>query len=153
MLHLTPQIRWMLRTGPIRTNTTICIGKSVDRAAVLAACRALPSEQRYLPTPTSLQNSWLYSLFGTSTLQGQMTQTYRSACPAMPLPGTNAPKLWTLNPNVSQPMSAMMLQSTDSDGQVLESVCCLLVLNSVTSKPQWTRQPKPRDVIVYNRRN
>ena len=27
-----------------------------------------------------------------------------------------------------------------------ESVCCLLVLDSVTSTPQWIRQPKPRDV-------
>jgi hypothetical protein len=26
-------------------------------------------------------------------------------------------------------------------------VCCLLVLNSVTSTPQWIRQPKPRDVV------
>jgi hypothetical protein len=26
-----------------------------------------------------------------------------------------------------------------------ESVCCLLVLDSVTSTPQWIRQPKPRD--------
>jgi hypothetical protein len=24
-------------------------------------------------------------------------------------------------------------------------VCCLLVLDSVTSTPQWIRQPKPRD--------
>jgi hypothetical protein len=28
-----------------------------------------------------------------------------------------------------------------------ESVCCLLVLDSVTSTPQWIRQPKPRDVV------
>jgi hypothetical protein len=28
-----------------------------------------------------------------------------------------------------------------------ERVCCLLVLNSVTSTPQWIRQPKPRDVV------
>ena len=28
-----------------------------------------------------------------------------------------------------------------------ESVCCLLVLNSVTSTPQWICQPKPRDVV------
>jgi len=27
-----------------------------------------------------------------------------------------------------------------------ERVCCLLVLDSVTSTPQWIRQPKPRDV-------
>jgi hypothetical protein len=26
-----------------------------------------------------------------------------------------------------------------------ESVCCLLVLDSVTSTPQWIRQPKPRE--------
>ena len=26
-------------------------------------------------------------------------------------------------------------------------VCCLLVLDSVTSTPQWIRQPKPRDVV------
>jgi hypothetical protein len=25
--------------------------------------------------------------------------------------------------------------------------CCLLVLDSVTSTPQWIRQPKPRDVV------
>ena len=30
---------------------------------------------------------------------------------------------------------------------VLESVCCLLVLDSVTSTPQWIRQPKPRDGV------
>ena len=29
----------------------------------------------------------------------------------------------------------------------LERVCCLLVLDSVTSTPQWIRQPKPRDVV------
>jgi hypothetical protein len=29
----------------------------------------------------------------------------------------------------------------------LERDCCLLVLNSVTSTPQWIRQPKPRDVV------
>ena len=28
-----------------------------------------------------------------------------------------------------------------------ERESCLLVLNSVTSKPQWIRQPKPRDVV------
>ena len=28
-----------------------------------------------------------------------------------------------------------------------ECVCCLLVLDSVTSTPQWIRQPKPRDVM------
>jgi hypothetical protein len=28
-----------------------------------------------------------------------------------------------------------------------ERVCCLLVLDSVTSTPQWIRQPKPRDVV------
>jgi hypothetical protein len=28
-----------------------------------------------------------------------------------------------------------------------ERVCCLLVLDSVTSTPQWLRQPKPRDVV------
>jgi hypothetical protein len=27
-------------------------------------------------------------------------------------------------------------------------VCCLLVLDSVTSTPQWIRQPKPRDVLI-----
>jgi len=26
-------------------------------------------------------------------------------------------------------------------------VCCLLVLDSVTSTPQWIRQPEPRDVL------
>ena len=26
-------------------------------------------------------------------------------------------------------------------------MCCLLVLNSVTSTSQWIRQPKPRDVV------
>ena len=26
-------------------------------------------------------------------------------------------------------------------------MCCLLVLNSVTSTPQWICQPKPRDVV------
>jgi hypothetical protein len=26
-------------------------------------------------------------------------------------------------------------------------VCCLLVLDSVTSTPQWIRQPKPRGVV------
>ena len=34
-----------------------------------------------------------------------------------------------------------------------ERVCCLLVLDSVTSTPQWIRQPKPRgcvhDVCVF----
>ena len=29
-----------------------------------------------------------------------------------------------------------------------EKVCCLLVLDSVTSTPQWIRQPKPRDVLL-----
>ena len=28
-----------------------------------------------------------------------------------------------------------------------ESVCCLLVLDSVASTPQWIRQQKPRDVV------
>jgi hypothetical protein len=28
-----------------------------------------------------------------------------------------------------------------------ESVCCLLVLDSVTSTPQWIRQPKLRDIV------
>ena len=28
-----------------------------------------------------------------------------------------------------------------------ERVCCLLVLNSVTSTPQWIRQPKPRSCV------
>jgi hypothetical protein len=28
-------------------------------------------------------------------------------------------------------------------------VCCLLVLDSVTSTPQWIRQPKPRDVKQF----
>ena len=28
-------------------------------------------------------------------------------------------------------------------------MCCLLVLNSVTSTPQWIRQPKPRDVKQF----
>ena len=28
-----------------------------------------------------------------------------------------------------------------------ERECCLLVLDSVTSSPQWIRQPKPRDVV------
>ena len=26
-------------------------------------------------------------------------------------------------------------------------MCCLLLLDSVTSTPQWIRQPKPRDVV------
>jgi hypothetical protein len=29
---------------------------------------------------------------------------------------------------------------------MIERECCLLVLDSVTSTPQWIRQPKPRDV-------
>ena len=29
-----------------------------------------------------------------------------------------------------------------------ESVCCLLVLNSVTSTPQWIRQPEAARVVV-----
>jgi hypothetical protein len=29
----------------------------------------------------------------------------------------------------------------------LARVCCLLVLDSVTSTPQWIRQPKPRDFV------
>jgi hypothetical protein len=29
----------------------------------------------------------------------------------------------------------------------VEGACCLLVLDSVTSTPQWIRQPKPRDVV------
>jgi hypothetical protein len=41
----------------------VCVGKSIDRAAVLEACIDVPSEQRYLPVQ-SLQNAWLYSLFG-----------------------------------------------------------------------------------------
>jgi hypothetical protein len=36
---------------------------------------------------------------------------------------------------------------------VVEGVCCLLVLDSVTSTPQWIRQPKPcgcvHDVCVF----
>jgi hypothetical protein len=31
---------------------------------------------------------------------------------------------------------------------ISERECCLLVLDSVTSTPQWIRQPKPRDVSV-----
>jgi hypothetical protein len=31
--------------------------------------------------------------------------------------------------------------------QPRERVCGLLVLNSVTSTPQWIHQPKPRDVV------
>jgi hypothetical protein len=31
-----------------------------------------------------------------------------------------------------------------------ERVCCLLVLNSVTSTPQWIRQPKPCGVVYDN---
>jgi len=30
---------------------------------------------------------------------------------------------------------------------IRKRVCCLLVLDSVTSTPQWIRQPKPLDVI------
>ena len=30
---------------------------------------------------------------------------------------------------------------------IAERECCLLVLNSVTSTPQWIRQPEPRDVV------
>ncbi len=33
-----------------------------------------------------------------------------------------------------------------------ESVCCLLMLNSVTSTPQWIRQPKPCDMMCEYRR-
>jgi hypothetical protein len=33
-------------------------------------------------------------------------------------------------------------------GTRLERVCCLLVLNSVTSTPQWIRQPKPRGSLA-----
>jgi hypothetical protein len=33
----------------------------------------------------------------------------------------------------------------------LERVCCLLVLNSVTSTPQWIRQPKPRVCVIFLR--
>jgi hypothetical protein len=29
-----------------------------------------------------------------------------------------------------------------------ERVGCLFVLDSVTSTPQWIRQPKPRDVVL-----
>ena len=28
-----------------------------------------------------------------------------------------------------------------------ERVCCLLVLDSITSTPQWMRHPKSRDVV------
>ena len=38
----------------------------------------------------------------------------------------------------------IMLANTSAPA-VLERVCCLLALNSVTSTPQWIRQPKPRD--------
>jgi hypothetical protein len=34
-------------------------------------------------------------------------------------------------------------RATQWDGE-----CCLLVLDSVTSPPQWVRQPKPRDIPV-----
>ena len=68
-------IRWLLESPRKRlqhlrspVNTTICAGKSLDRAAVLDACRAVPSEQRYLPVG-SLQHSWLYHLFGGTTLR------------------------------------------------------------------------------------
>jgi hypothetical protein len=36
-------------------------------------------------------------------------------------------------------------RSMTGKGSSGERVCCLLVLNSVTSTPQWIRQPKPRD--------
>jgi len=32
-----------------------------------------------------------------------------------------------------------------------ERECCLLVLNSVTSTPQWIRGPGPRDLCLYTR--
>jgi len=32
-------------------------------------------------------------------------------------------------------------------GREGESVCCLLVLDSVTSTPQWIRQPRPRGCV------
>jgi hypothetical protein len=35
------------------------------------------------------------------------------------------------------------------DNAYRETVCCLLVLNSVTSTPQWIRKPQSRYIHTY----
>ena len=42
-----------------------------------------------------------------------------------------------------------MLASSRTATPVLERVCCLLVLNSVTSTPQWIRQPEAAWLCVW----
>jgi hypothetical protein len=42
--------------------------------------------------------------------------------------------------------SARARRDREREARALEKVCCLSVLDSITSTPQWIRQPKPRDV-------
>jgi hypothetical protein len=48
---------------------------------------------------------------------------------------------------IDKPASLAVLNSPACRAQCGgERLCCLLVLDSVTSTPQWIRQPKPRDL-------
>ena len=49
----------------------------------------------------------------------------------------------TAVPNVSQTLSLELPPCV----LLLQRECCLLVLNTVTSTPQWIRQPKPRGCV------
>ena len=43
-------------------------------------------------------------------------------------------------------LTCLVQCSINAMGGFRERVCCLLVIDSVTSTPQWMRQPEPRDV-------
>ena len=43
-------------------------------------------------------------------------------------------------------LTCLVQCSINATGGFRERVCCLLVIDSVTSTPQWMRQPEPRDV-------
>ena len=68
------------------------------------------------------------------------TSMYSPAGAASPSTGARAPAVLAPAPD------ADML--ADADAVLAGDTCCSLVLNSVTSTPQWIRQPKPVVVML-----
>jgi hypothetical protein len=48
---------------------------------------------------------------------------------------------------MKHPIATLTRADAPAGKRESERVCCLLVLNTVTSTPQWIRQPKPRGCV------
>ena len=95
-----------------------------------------------IPTPHAL---WL-QVINVITQRERQTHTRTHTHTHTHISPTHTFALYASHP-LSHTYTACTATVTNASPCPRERVCCLLALNSVTSTPQWIRQPKPRDGV------